>query len=98
MQDILRHSKTTSLVRTAGLLEEHRADLSAFLTTHPQGRLVPGFVVKLAHLLDDENRKLLKESAALAKNVDHVKEIIAMQQTYARVSGLVETVQVNDLV
>lgn len=98
MQDILRQSKTASLVRTAGLLEEHRNDLSTFLTTHPQGRLVPAFIVKLAHLLEGENQKLLKESAALAKNVDHVKEIIAMQQTYARVSGLVETVQVNDLV
>lgn len=97
-QDILRHSKTTSLVRIAGLLEEHSTGLSTFLTEHPQGRLVPAFIVKLAHLLDDENRKLLKESAALAKNVEHVKEIIAMQQTYARVSGLVETVQVNDLV
>jgi PAS domain S-box-containing protein len=98
MQDILRQSKTASLVRTAGLLEEHRNDLSTFLTTHPQGRLVPAFIFKLAHLLEGENQKLLKESAALAKNVDHVKEIIAMQQTYARVSGLVETVQVNDLV
>ncbi len=97
-QDILRHSKTTSLLRTASLLEEHRTDLVAFLTTHPQGSLVPGFIVKLAHLLDGENQKLLKESAALSKNVEHVKEIIAMQQTYARVSGLVETVQVNDLV
>ena len=97
-QDILRHSKTASLVRTACLLEEHSADLPTFLTTHPQGSLVPRFIIKLAHLLDDENQKLLKESTALAKNVDHVKEIISMQQTYARVSGLVETVQVNDLV
>ncbi|WP_395742885.1 ATP-binding protein [Prosthecobacter sp.] len=97
-QDILRQSKTSSLVRIAGLLGEHSADLAAFLTTHPQGRLVPPFIIKLAHLLDAENQKLLKESAALSRNVDHVKEIISMQQTYARVSGLVETVQINDLV
>ncbi|WP_395751967.1 sensor histidine kinase [Prosthecobacter sp.] len=97
-QDILRQSKTSSLVRIAGLLEEHSADLTAFLTSHPQGRLVPPFIVKLSCLLDDENQRLHKESAALTKNVEHVKEIIAMQQTYARVSGLVETVQINDLV
>lgn len=97
-QDILRQSKTSSLVRIAGLLEEHSANLAAFLTSHPQGSLVPPFIIKLAHLLNGENQKLLKESTALAKNVDHVKEIIAMQQTYARVSGLVETVQINDLV
>ena len=97
-QDILRQSKTASLVRIAGLLEEHSANLPAFLTSHPQGSLVPPFIIKLAHLLSGENQKLLKESTALAKNVDHVKEIIAMQQTYARVSGLVETVQINDLV
>jgi PAS domain S-box-containing protein len=97
-QDILRQSKTASLIRIAGLLGEHSNDLAAFLTTHPQGSLVPPFIIKLAHLLEAENQKLLKESAALAKNVDHVKEIISMQQTYASVSGLVETVQINDLV
>jgi signal transduction histidine kinase len=30
--------------------------------------------------------------------VDHVKDIVAMQQTYAKVSGLTETIKVTDLV
>jgi signal transduction histidine kinase len=34
----------------------------------------------------------------LNKNVDHVKDIIAMQQSYAKVSGVTETVKVTDLV
>jgi signal transduction histidine kinase len=31
-------------------------------------------------------------------NVDHVKEIVAMQQSYARVAGVIETVPLADLV
>ena len=97
-QGVLRRSKTASLVRTACLLQEHSADLGAFLTGDPKGRLVPGFIIKLAHLLDGEHQELLKELSLLAKNVEHIKEIVAMQQTYARVSGVVETVIVSDLV
>jgi signal transduction histidine kinase len=35
---------------------------------------------------------------SLRVNIDHIKEIVAMQQNYARVSGVVETVPVRELV
>ena len=35
---------------------------------------------------------------SLKKNIDHVKDIVAVQQSYAKVSGLVETLKVTDVV
>ena len=32
-------------------------------------------------------------SCGLRKNIDHIKEIVAMQQSYAKVSGLAERPQ-----
>src|SRR5262249_20578134 len=36
--------------------------------------------------------------ASLAKNVDHIKDIVSMQQSYAKVSGVTEIVKVTDLI
>src|SRR5207244_13575028 len=41
---------------------------------------------------------LLKESNLLKKNIEHIKDIVAMQQSYAKVSGVTEVVNVSDLV
>jgi len=40
----------------------------------------------------------LRESTSLAANVVHIKEIVAMQQNYAKSSGVVEWVNVPELV
>jgi signal transduction histidine kinase len=45
-----------------------------------------------------ENRLLTKEQDQLARNIEHIKEIVAMQQNYARVSGMIEPVPVASLV
>ena len=54
----------------------------------PQGRQVPGFLQTLAAHLATEQSDLLKELESLCKKIDHIKDIIAMQQDYAKVSGV----------
>jgi C4-dicarboxylate-specific signal transduction histidine kinase len=51
----------------------------------------------LAEHLRGEQTSLLGELEGLVKHVDHIKEIVAMQQSYASVSGVVETVEVAQL-
>ena len=45
-----------------------------------------------------EQADALKELAQLQRNIEHIKEIVAMQQGYAQVSGVTERVKVTDLV
>jgi signal transduction histidine kinase len=88
----LRQSRVGNLVRTAELLEQHQADLDGYLRTDPAGqRLVPYFG-KLARHLAEEREELVGELHGLSRHVSHIKEIVAEQQTYARASGLTETV------
>jgi signal transduction histidine kinase len=49
------------------------------------------------HFLVDQ-QAMLKELDLLRGNIDHIKEIVAMQQSYARVSGLKEIIHLNDLI
>jgi len=93
----IRASKTGSLARAVALIKSHAPDLSNFLANDPKGRQLPGYLEKLATHLNDEQAALLDELALLSRNVEHIKEIVAMQQSYAKVSGVVETLSVADL-
>lgn len=89
----LRQSKTDSLAKVGGMLSEHRHDLGDYLTHDPKGKLVPGFIESLAQHFTENRARLLQEGESLQKNVDHIKEIVAMQQTYATAVGVIEPME-----
>ena len=94
----VRASKVAGLARAVQLLDEHADDLGAFLSSDPKGKMLPGYLRQLASALVAEQDDAIKELAALSKNVEHIKEIIAAQQAHAGASRLLEKVQVRDLV
>jgi PAS domain S-box-containing protein len=94
----MRESKLHNIARLAALLAEHEADLAHFLTEDPRGRQVPAYLRQLAQHLTGEHAEIVREIEALTRNVEHIKEIVAMQQSYARVGGVVERVAVAELV
>ena len=96
--DRLRESKLTDLTRAVDLMNEHANDLGTFITADKQGRLLPGFFTMLSEHLCQERDAVLQELKTLSKNIDHVKTIVAMQQSYAGVAGIVETVSLAELV
>ncbi|HEX3729233.1 MAG TPA: ATP-binding protein [Opitutaceae bacterium] len=93
----LRQSKLESLAKVSGLLREHASDLGAFLTEDPKGKLVPEFIESLAKHSLDERGHLLQELDSLQQNIDHIKEIVSMQQAYATMVGIVEPLEASVL-
>ena len=98
IREKLQRSEVITLGRLSGLLQEHQSDINAYLTHDPKGRMVPGFIIQLADRLEIQRTELLKEHELLAHNVEHIKEIVAMQQSYARISGFMEQVSIVELV
>ena len=96
--DQIRNSKVSSLPKVVALLKEHETDLAGFFTTHPKGKQVPGYLTGLAAHLIEEQAEILREAGTLLSSVMHIKEIVAMQQNYARTSGLLESLPVVALV
>jgi PAS domain S-box-containing protein len=95
--DAVRKSRGANLAKVAAMLREHEPDLGAFLTADARGKQLPGFLGLLAENLAAERTTVLQELAHLQKNLDHIKDIVAMQQNYAKVSGITETLNVADL-
>jgi signal transduction histidine kinase len=98
LRDQARRSKTNSLLKVTTMLKEQNGDLGTYLASDPKGKLVPKFFVEVADELKKEQESALSELAQLSKNVDHIKDIVAMQQSYARVAGVVEKITLPSLV
>ena len=94
----LRKSSCANLTKVVTLMNDHAIDLGTFITTDSKGRLIPSYLTQLATYLDRERLATLSEVDGLRQNVEHIKEIVAMQQTYARVSGVTEMVEVVGLI
>jgi PAS domain S-box-containing protein len=94
----IRNSRIGSVKKTADLLGEHADDLAAFMAGDPRGQKLPGFLHNLAERLAAEQSEVMEELQLLTKNIDHIKQIVAMQQGYAKATGVTETVKVTDLV
>lgn len=86
----LRQSKAESLTKTGELLRSHENDLATFVTEDPKGRRIPQLVRELARHAIDTHHRLRQEVAVLQKNIDHIKEIVAMQQANATTAGVLE--------
>lgn len=93
----LRKSKTASLAKAVQLLREHQADLDTFLSRDPQGQQVPAFLEAVAEQLLREQEVLSREVSHLQQNIEHIKQIVAMQQSYAKVSGARENYSLIEL-
>ncbi len=96
--DRLKTSKADGISRVADLLESNRRDLAGFLCADGRADQLVNFLRRLDEHFAAERTAALDELAELTNNIGHIKEIVAMQQNYARVSGVTETIQVRDLV
>ena len=90
-------SKCSGLARAAALLLEHAPDPTAFLTS-ARGRHLPVYLQELAAELTAERDVAIAELAVLRGNIEHIKEIVAMQQSYARLGGVTDMVDIPTLV
>ena len=91
----IRKSKCAGLERVASLLSA-QTDLTAFLGS-AQGRHLPTYLQELADELLAERDACVAELAALRANVEHIKEIVAMQQGYAKRGGVTDTLDIRVL-
>jgi PAS domain S-box-containing protein len=93
----LKTSKVSGISRVAELFEKNKDNLIAFLSSDGRAEQVRKYLQTLSQNLVAEQTTILKEVQDLTNSIDHIKEIVAMQQTYAKVSGVVEIHSISTL-
>ncbi len=98
LMDHLDSSRVTKLEEVSRMLEEHSWEIGQFLAADPKGRRIVPYLAKLSVHLKGERDLLRKETEGLIQNVGHIKEVVSMQQGYARSYGVLEKVSPAELV
>lgn len=93
----LRGSKAVGLGKAMQLINEHPDDLGTFLTRDEKGKLVINYLNQLVDAIALEQRDMTDELVQLSKSVDHIKDIVSTQQSYAGANSLMEPLNISEL-
>jgi len=97
MLNQLHQSQSPSLAMVTKLLREHADDLGSFVSEDPKGKHLPAYLDQLAARLAGERETLLGELRTLESGVEHIKDIVTMQQSSAKLGGASERARPADL-
>ncbi|MBC3272302.1 GHKL domain-containing protein [Pseudomonas sp. SWRI81] len=93
----LRSSKTQGLGKAMQLINDHPDDLGVFLSEDAKGKLLPGYLNQLVTAIAQEQQEMADELTQMSKSVDHIKDIVATQQSYAGASSMTEPLYIDQL-
>jgi C4-dicarboxylate-specific signal transduction histidine kinase len=72
--------------------------VGTFITSDEHGKRIPDYLATLGEQLMTDQKMALQELASLRDNLEHIKNTVAMQQSYAKRCGVTETIAVVELV
>ena len=81
----------------AAMLEENHGSLAEFLTKDDRGRRVPEYLASLAARLESDIDATRQDFDAIGGHVQYLRQIIQAQQSFARMGGAHDEVDVGEL-
>ena len=85
------------LQQLCSLLEQHQGDLGDFFSS-PRGQQFFPFLKQLTQTSDQQKEDELKSMDVMAHQLDHITEIIALQQKYATQQSNTEEIQIEQVI
>jgi signal transduction histidine kinase len=92
------NSEVPNLKKVTDIMNAHHDDLATFLTNDPHGSHVPLYLAEVADVLVNEQVEIIEKLRSLSESVNHVKEIVKTQQSYAKMSGVEEPTNLAELI
>src|SRR6202022_472084 len=94
----VKNSRAAGLGKVVALLQQNEANWGTFVTEDVRGKHLPAYLGQLWEHIKLEQALTLQEIASLRTNIDHIKEIVAMQQSYSKLIGVPQSLDVCSLV
>ncbi|MBB3119510.1 DAHL domain-containing protein [Pseudoduganella violacea] len=92
-----RDSRAPGLSKAVQLINKQGAQWVDFLRGDERGQRLPAYLDELAGALGAERQNALAELNSLSSSIDHIKDIIATQQSYAGAACLLEDCSLDHL-
>lgn len=97
-RDAVKALRVEQLGRVCEQLDRNAGRLAEFLGSDPAGSRIPEYLDKLSRTLVTDKQRIADELERLLEHLDHMKRVIAAQQSYAKSSGLTEVCTIKDIV
>ncbi|MGH7136612.1 MAG: sensor histidine kinase, partial [Pirellulales bacterium] len=94
----LRQLRIDGLGKVVKLLDEHADDLETFLAKDHRGRQVQEYLATLSKTLAADQQELISELGFLTDKVQHIRNIIVAEQSYAKRVSFKERCQLSSLI
>ena len=91
-------SRLSKLEQLNELIQEHSSNLGEFVTADPRGQVVPRYLEQLVQAMRKDEAEIDEEVSCLLKRIDHIKDILGAQQSFARQSGVIQDICLETVV
>lgn len=98
IREQLMRTKAGNLNRLVEMIDSNRNNIAEFIEKDETGKQIPRFLSLLSDQLKEENVSMFSELDQLINNIEHIKNIISMQKSYAGSYGVREKVKFSDLI
>lgn len=85
------------VLKAIDLMAGHMTALDAFLTTDEKGKLIPKYLVASSSVVKSEQVKIKAEISNLNVHLNHIKDIVAVQQNVANSASVVEKIFIPEV-
>jgi C4-dicarboxylate-specific signal transduction histidine kinase len=96
--DKTKNSGIADLRMAMQTVRDSEGDLSTFIANDPRGKYLYPLLTSLTEQLTSEQNAIVGEVKTLTDGIQHIKELIQSQQSYAGRSGVLENVALSDVI
>lgn len=98
LREKARTSKSSGLSRVMDLANEHSDDPARYVAEHPKGQIIFPYLTRLGQTLLEEQAQTIEDLDNVQKSVNHINDIVATQQDYARPTAIGEVVPLAPII
>ncbi|KTD18314.1 PAS domain-containing protein [Legionella jordanis] len=98
LKDSFLESYYLKLFKVIEMIRNNQQNLVQFLMEDPKGKLIAEYLIALGEVLVKERNKNLEELTSIEDDLQHIKDIVSMQQTFSGVSGVIEKIYIPELI
>ncbi len=98
IEESFNQSIIKKVISVFQMLETNKNNLNQFLTEDQKGKLILPYLISIAQNLESEHQSQHSEIINLTTHLNHIREIIDMQQNISGKSVLIEPISIKDMI
>jgi len=87
-----------SLKKFAEMIKPHQEKFGDFCLNDPRGKKIPEYVTQLDKAVTEENEQIYQKQTDLQQSMEHIREIISLQEEFTGKGGIEEKTRIHELI